>query len=115
MKTLLVHVLPARGQPPSRRSRFENRSNGRHRDRRPNTIQLVYAHLPPAVIMATGQHLRAQTQIEKQAHQLWFERGSRPGDALGNWLRAEREVVRELCAALLPRHPQEPEVTAAAR
>jgi len=80
---------------------------------RPNApadnIQLIYAHLPPATIMATEQHLRTQTRIEQRAQQLWFVGKNRSEDALNHWLRAEQEVVQELCAALRPLHPGQPD------
>ena len=73
------------------------------------TVQLIYAHLPPAVVLATEQHLRAQTRIEQRAQQLWFAGGCQPGQALQDWLQAEREVVHHLCAALRHGNAPEPE------
>ena len=81
------------------------------RDRHEDSVQLIYAHFPPAAVLAAEQHLRAQTNIERRAHQLWFARGCPPGGALGDWIRAECEVVRDLCQALLSRNPSEPEPT----
>jgi hypothetical protein len=86
--------------PSQRNGRPEAPRRGRHED----TIQLIYAHLPPAVVLAAGQHVQAQTNIEQRAHQLWFSRGCRPGSALGDWIRAESEVVQNLCRALLGRN-----------
>ena len=63
-------------------------------------MQLIYAHFPPAAILAAERHLRAQTRIEQRAHQFWLAAGGRPGNAWADWLRAEREVVQNLCAAL---------------
>lgn len=74
--------------------------NTNHRER---PVQLVYASLPPAAVLAVEQHLRVQTQIEQRARQLWLAAVSRPVAAANDWLRAEREVVNELCRAL--RHP----------
>jgi hypothetical protein len=31
-------------------------------------------------------------QIERRAYEIYLARGSRPGDALGDWLAAEREL-----------------------
>jgi DNA-binding SARP family transcriptional activator len=31
-------------------------------------------------------------QISRRAYQIYLERGARPGNALDNWLRAEREL-----------------------
>jgi hypothetical protein len=88
----------------SRQARFDDRSKAQRRNRHEDTVQLIYAHLPPAVVLATEQHLRAQTNIEQRAHQLWFAQGRRPGGALGDWIRAECEVVQNLCQALLIRN-----------
>jgi len=33
-------------------------------------------------------------QIERRAHQIFLERGARPGNELDDWLRAERELER---------------------
>jgi hypothetical protein len=95
-----------------RKSPFQARLNGQPKAQQhphENTVQLIYAHLPPAVILATEQHLRAQTNIEQRAHQLWFAQGCRPGGALGDWLRAECEVVQDFCQTLLSRNTREPE------
>jgi len=93
-----------------RQARLDGRSKAQQRNRREDTIQLIYAHLPPAVVLAAEQHLRAQTHIEQRAHQLWFAQGCRPGGALGDWIRAECEVVQNLCQALLSRNTREPEL-----
>ena len=97
-------IFPAR---PDRRSRTQSRA------RPEETAQLIYAHLPPAAVLATEQHLRAQTQIEQRAQQRWYARGGCSGGALGDWLRAEREVVQNLCDALLRRNLWKPESAAA--
>jgi len=34
-------------------------------------------------------------QIEKRAHEIWLAAGCRHGDALGHWLQAESEVLKE--------------------
>jgi len=91
------------------RAQFDNRRREQRRNHREESIQLIYAHLPPATVLATEQHLRAQTQIEQRAHQLWFAKGGHPSGALNDWLRAEREVVQKLCDALLHRDNREPE------
>ena len=33
-------------------------------------------------------------QIKRRAHQIYLERGARPGNELDDWLRAERELER---------------------
>ena len=90
-------------------ARLEGRPKAQQRDRLEDTIQLIYAHLPPAVVLAAEQHLRAQTNIERRAHQLWLAQGCRAGVALNDWIRAECEVVQNLCQALLSRNSREPE------
>ena len=85
--------------------RRKGRSCGLPKERRPNrpgkTMQLIYAHLPPATVLAMEQHLRAQTQIQQRAQHLWLSGNNRVENTLENWLRAEREVVQNLCTALL--------------
>jgi hypothetical protein len=92
-------------------ARLDGRAKAQQRDRREATIQLIYAHLPPAVVLAAEQHLRAKTNIEQRARELWFTQGCRPGGALGDWIRAECEVVQKLCQALLNRNTREPETS----
>ena len=88
-----------------RPARLGGQTNVRRRDQNEKTTQLIYAHLPPAIVLATEQHLRAQTNIEQRARELWFTQGCQPGGALGYWIRAECEVVQQLCQALLNRNP----------
>jgi hypothetical protein len=92
-----------------RQAQLDDRLKPQPWPRDEGTVQLIYAHLPPAAILAAGQHLRAQTNIEQRAHQLWFARGYGAGDALADWIRAECEVVQNLCQALLSRSSREPE------
>lgn len=92
-----------------RQPRLDGQINVRQGEQNEDTMQLIYAHLPPAIVLATEQHLRAQTNIEQRAHELWFAQGCRPGGALGDWIRAECEVVQHLCQALLSRKAREPE------
>ena len=96
-----------------RKSPFQARLNGQpkaqQQEPHEDPVQLIYAHLPPAVILATEQHLQAQTNIERRAHQLWFAQGCRAGVALNDWIQAECEVVQDLCQSLLSRNNREPE------
>ena len=92
-----------------RQTRPDGRTNARQRDQNEDAALLIYAHLPPAVVLATEQHLRVQTNIEQRARELWFAQGCRPGGTLGDWIRAECEVVQQLCQALLDRNHREPE------
>src|ERR1700720_176113 len=50
-----------------------------------------------------AEHLRVQQEIELRAHELWRAQGCRQGDALGDWLRAEREVLEQFIAAYVRR------------
>ena len=90
-------------------TRVDDGFEGHERERNEDNTQLIYVHLPPAVVLATEQHLRAQTNIEQRAHEIWFTQGCRPGSALGDWLRAEYEVAQKLCQALLCRNHRESE------
>jgi Protein of unknown function (DUF2934) len=56
--------------------------------------------LPAAIIPDMEQHLRVQTQIQQRAQQLWLAGNNRLEDTLENWLRAEREVMQEVCSTL---------------
>ena len=37
-------------------------------------------------------------RIEARAHQLYHQRGGRNGDAMSDWLRAEKEIMAEVKA-----------------
>jgi len=50
------------------------------------------------------EHLKVQQEIERLAHKLWCAQGCRQGGALGDWLRAEREVLEQFIAACVRRH-----------
>ncbi len=39
------------------------------------------------------------TRIAKRAYEIYLERGSRSGDALSDWLEAEREILSLECQA----------------
>ena len=108
MKSTLHPVRRDEGGKPFHRARPDCRPETQRPDGQPARVQLIYAHLPPATILATRQHLRAQTRIEQRAQQLWFTGKARSADALNHWLRAEQEVVRELCAALRPSPVSQP-------
>jgi len=109
MKAQFNHAQRRMCRKSSRQARLDGQPKAQRRDRHEDTIQLIYAHLPPAVVLAAEQHLRAQTNIEQRAHQLWFAQGCRPGAALSDWVRAECEMVQNLCQALLSRNTREPE------
>ena len=104
MKTQLNPVLRRTCRKSPRQARMDGRTKAQQREPHENTVQLIYAHIPPAVVLATEQHLRAQTNIEQRANELWFTQGCRPGSELGDWIRAEYEVVQNLCQALLNRN-----------
>ena len=54
---------------------------------------------------AVEDHLHVQEQIEKRAFALWEAGGCRPRGDLGNWLRAEREILTRFCLAYVRRAP----------
>jgi len=113
MSALLDRISPGICRQTFPCSRQNGHGKAQHRDRNEETIQLVYACLPPATVHALGQHLQAQTQIEQRAQQIWFAVVGQPASALNDWLRAEREVVNELCSALQLRNHPEPDVAPA--
>jgi len=62
------------------------------------------SELPPGsiaegVVFRVEEHLRAQQQTERRAHELWCARGCRDGTALSDWLQAESEVLEEFIGA----------------
>jgi len=107
MNALLTRLPQKTGRKPCHQARLDVRPQACHPSRHAENIQLIYTHLPPAVILAVREHLRAQTQIEQRARQLWLARGCCQGRALDDWLRAEREVIHNLCEALLCRNARE--------
>lgn len=50
-----------------------------------------------------------QKKIEQRAYQLFLERGSQPGHAMEDWIRAEKEVTgqKEAAVAQAPYRQQE--------
>ncbi len=111
MSALLDFTPPGTARPTRQRAWQNDPADAQRKHRRETAVQLVYAHLPPATVLAVEQHLRAQTQIEQRAEQLWFAAIGRPVGALNDWLRAEREVVNKLCDALLQRNQHEHSAT----
>ena len=56
------------------------------------------------IVFTVEEHLRAQEQIERLAHELWSAGGRRHGTALNDWLEAEREVLDQFIVAYARRH-----------
>jgi len=56
------------------------------------------------IVFTVEEHLRAQEQIERLAHDLWSAGGCRHGTALNDWLEAEREVLEQFIGAYARRH-----------
>jgi len=56
------------------------------------------------VVFTAREHLGAQQQIERRAHELWCAGGCRRGTALNDWLQAEREVLEQFVWAYARRH-----------
>lgn len=40
-----------------------------------------------------AETLSLEDRIRRRAHELYLERGSQPGSALGDWLQAEKEIL----------------------
>jgi len=45
-----------------------------------------------APILRVNENISLEEQIAQRAHELWHQRGCKPGDELTDWFRAEREV-----------------------
>jgi len=43
---------------------------------------------------ASASQRPTHDQIKRRAHEIYLERGARPGNELDDWLRAERELER---------------------
>jgi hypothetical protein len=43
-------------------------------------------------ILQVNEQLGLEEQIAQRAHELWHQRGRKPGDELTDWFQAEREV-----------------------
>jgi Protein of unknown function (DUF2934) len=56
------------------------------------------------VVFTAREHLGAQQQIERRAHELWWAGGCRHGTALTDWLQAESEVLEQFTWAYARRH-----------
>ena len=56
-------------------------------------------------LFTVEEHLRMQQQIEARANELWREGGCADGEALRDWLRAEREVLEQFVIAYILRPP----------
>lgn len=108
MKEQFNHVQRRTSRRSPVQARFDGRLKAQQQKQRESAVQLIYAHIPPAVVLAAEKHLRAQTNIEQRARQLWLSRGCRPVGDLGDWLRAECVEVQKLCQALLNRNSCEP-------
>ncbi len=47
----------------------------------------------PAIEYEDDRPERLQEEIRRRAYQIWEERGRSDGEALHDWLRAEREIL----------------------
>jgi len=56
------------------------------------------------VVFTANEHVRAQQQIERRAHELWCAGGCPLGTALNDWLQAESEVLEQFLRAYARRH-----------
>jgi len=57
-----------------------------------------------APFFTVDDHLGVQHQIERRAYELWRAGSYREESALGDWLRAEREVLEQFVLAYSARH-----------
>ena len=46
---------------------------------------------------SAAEHLLVQQEIEHRANSLWRRAGCAHGTALSDWVKAEREIVRQFC------------------
>lgn len=51
--------------------------------------------LPATKKSPSAKNLPTQEQIALRAYEIYLERGGTPGDALGDWTRAERELLEK--------------------
>jgi len=51
--------------------------------------------LPTAKKSPSAKNLPTHEQIALRAYEIYLERGGTPGDALGDWTRAEREFLEK--------------------
>jgi len=68
------------------------------------TRRAEHSTLVERIVFTLEEHLRAQEQIERLAHELWSAGGCRHGTALNDWLEAEREVLDQFIGAYARRH-----------
>jgi hypothetical protein len=45
-----------------------------------------------ALILRVNENVSLEEQIAQRAHELWHQRGRKPGSDLDDWLQAEREI-----------------------
>src|SRR5229473_8534184 len=57
----------------------------------------------------TNEKLPTREQIERRAHQIYVERGSRKGDELTDWLAAEKDLTQFLAVQNEPAKPFSPD------
>ena len=48
--------------------------------------------LPAIEKVETKQRIITEDDVRRRAHELYLKRGGNPGDELGDWLQAEREL-----------------------
>jgi hypothetical protein len=51
--------------------------------------------LPTAKKSPSAQSVPSHEEIALRAYEIYLERGATPGDALGDWARAERELLEK--------------------
>lgn len=66
--------------------------------------ELSPVRIVQGVVFTADEHLRVQQQIERRAGELWCAGGCGQGNALNDWLQAEREVLEQFIRAHARRH-----------
>jgi hypothetical protein len=83
------------GLPRSGKGRVNYRDTGVSNHPRPEIIAMT----TPALRRETPDGKRSE-KIQQRAHELYLQRGSQPGSALDDWLRAEAEILLAEDAAI---------------
>lgn len=62
-------------------------------------------------ILQVNENISLEEQIAQRAHELWHQRGCKPGDELADWFQAEREVNEWHQERLRTKAPSNPRLT----
>jgi hypothetical protein len=64
------------------------------KDKRNVTLEHDARPRQPHAEDASAKHVRSHEEIKRRAYEIYRERDGLPGDALDDWLRAERELQK---------------------